>query len=277
MKLTTLSIFLLLLTTQILTAQSSTDCKDHPLFSTMSNHKIAQCAKKEFEKLVLYRVDKTKGKIEFQKEGEYDYVSYRFEGDWDKRPSFAQIGQNYINAIQKAGGQILYKGDAVLYGTMKKNTNTYWIKVETDGSGYYGIESLKEAALRQDIVMTAEEIKNNIAEEGKAIFYGIYFDIDKATVKSESAAAISEIANYLKINPAIKVFIVGHTDNTGTNEVNRKLSKDRADAVINELVTKYTVPGSQLLADGVGPLCPVATNKTEEGRARNRRVEMVLQ
>ena len=99
---------------------------------------------------------------------------------------------------------------------------------------------------------------------------------DQATLKAESAPTITEMAKWLKANASAKVFIVGHTDMQGAVERNQKLSRDRASAVIAALTKDHEIKADRLAADGVGPLAPVASNTDEAGRAKNRRVEMVL-
>jgi len=83
------------------------------------------------------------------------------------------------------------------------------------------------------------------------------------------------IAEMLKQNNSLKVYVVGHTDMTGTLEHNLELSKRRAESVVKKLVDTYGISSSRLKAMGVGPLCPVATNQSEETRKLNRRVELV--
>lgn len=126
-------------------------------------------------------------------------------------------------------------------------------------------------------LIKAEDIYRTIKNEGKVAIYGIYFDFDKADIKPESKPTIEEIAKFLKEHPEIKLYIVGHTDNVGKLEYNMELSKRRAEAVVKELVEKYGIKSDRLKAFGVGPLAPVAPNSTEEGRAKNRRVELVEQ
>lgn len=115
-----------------------------------------------------------------------------------------------------------------------------------------------------------------LATFGKVALYGIYFDFDKSTVKPESADALRAIADYLKQNPGVKLYVVGHTDMKGTLPYNIGLSEARAKATVNALVGDYGIATSRLIAKGVGPLCPVLTNQTDPGRAKNRRVELVL-
>ncbi|MBK7377925.1 MAG: OmpA family protein [Ignavibacteriales bacterium] len=125
------------------------------------------------------------------------------------------------------------------------------------------------------VKVTAEVFKSNILKDGHAAVYGIYFDTGKSVIKPESDETIKEIAALLKANSSMQVYIIGHTDNVGKLKDNMELSQKRAEAVVNELITKYKIPSANLEANGVGPLAPVATNDTEEGKELNRRVEIV--
>ena len=151
----------------------------------------------------------------------------------------------------------------------------YWVKVMADGSGDYSISSIKEEKMKQEVAVTAAEINNNMKEDGKAVFYGIFFDTDKSTLKPESAPTLTELSKFLLANPSTNVFIVGHTDNAGDFIHNLTLAKDRASAVVAELVGKYGVNKTQVTPQGVASLAPLASNETENGRAKNRRVEIV--
>jgi OOP family OmpA-OmpF porin len=131
--------------------------------------------------------------------------------------------------------------------------------------------------MAQDVVADASSMAKSINETGKVAVYGIYFDTGKSTLKTESTPTLQEIAKLLKADPALKVYVVGHTDNTGTFEANMKLSLDRANAVVDALVSQHGVNAASLKAWGDGPTAPVATNSTEEGKALNRRVELVKQ
>ena len=107
--------------------------------------------------------------------------------------------------------------------------------------------------------------------------YGIRFHHDSAAIRSESAEAIAEIAKYLRAHPDVRLYVVGHTDGTGAYEYNLDLSRRRAQAVVRELTSRHGIAAGRLKPVGVGPGAPVAPNSTEEGRARNRRVELVPQ
>jgi outer membrane protein OmpA-like peptidoglycan-associated protein len=135
---------------------------------------------------------------------------------------------------------------------------------------------VRTAAMQLSVVVSADQIQKSLADTGKVVFYGIYFDTDKATIKPESDPTLAEMAKFLKANAATKVFIVGHTDMQGGLERNQKLSQERAAAVVAALAGKHGIARDRMTADGVGPLAPVAANDAEAGRAKNRRVEMVL-
>ena len=112
---------------------------------------------------------------------------------------------------------------------------------------------------------------------GKAVVYGVYFDFNKTDITPESTATLTEITKLLQQDLKLRLYVVGHTDNVGGFDYNMDLSQRRAEAVVKELAARYQVDGSRLKALGVGPAAPVTSNETEEGRARNRRVELVKQ
>ncbi|MBO2543205.1 OmpA family protein [Salegentibacter sp. BDJ18] len=118
-------------------------------------------------------------------------------------------------------------------------------------------------------------IKKEIEMQGSATIYGINFDSNSSNLKEQSQPVIAEIAKYLEQNPEISLYVVGHTDMDGSPEYNLKLSKERARAVVNELTENYGISISRLTSDGVGFLSPKASNITDEGKALNRRTELV--
>ncbi|MEA2005910.1 MAG: DUF4892 domain-containing protein [Acidobacteriota bacterium] len=127
------------------------------------------------------------------------------------------------------------------------------------------------------VTVNADALAKDITRTGHVAVYGIYFDTDKAEVKPESEPVLKEIAKLLQQNPELKLYVVGHTDNIGKLDYNMDLSKRRAESVVKALVENYGIKKERLKPFGVGPICPVATNATEEGRAKNRRVELVKQ
>jgi OmpA-OmpF porin, OOP family len=127
------------------------------------------------------------------------------------------------------------------------------------------------------VVVSLDVLAKTLGSEGKIALYGVYFDTGKAIVRQESKAQIDEIGKMLSAKKALKVHIVGHTDNDGTVEANLILSKKRAEAVVAELTKIFRIEPSRLTAHGVASLNPVSTNATEIGKSKNRRVEIVEQ
>lgn len=163
------------------------------------------------------------------------------------------------------------------YLKLSQQGEKYWVYLHSIGGEKYELTIIEKAEMAQEVVADAKSLMSDIQARGSASVYGIYFDFDKADIKPESEPAIKEIAKLLQENKGLKLYVVGHTDNVGTIDYNMKLSKARADAVVKELVTKHKISADRLKAYGVGSLAPVASNRTEDGRAKNRRVELVEQ
>jgi outer membrane protein OmpA-like peptidoglycan-associated protein len=115
----------------------------------------------------------------------------------------------------------------------------------------------------------------SIGTTGRVALYGIFFDTDRADLKSESGPTLAEIAGLLEADPRLAVLIVGHTDNQGAFDHNLDLSRRRAEAVVKALAANYRIDPRRLRAAGVGMMAPAASNDADDGRARNRRVEVV--
>lgn len=124
------------------------------------------------------------------------------------------------------------------------------------------------------VTVSAESLKRDLEETGKASIYGIHFDTGLATIRPESADTLAEITKLLTQMPALKLYVVGHTDDTGELGHNQALSAQRADAVVKALTERGIGP-DRLLSFGAGPYAPVASNNQDAGKARNRRVELV--
>ncbi len=244
--------------------------KDHPLFSRWPGYYIYNYEHKKFDSYA-FRLKDSKDTVE----GEWYYLRY-----WAKtgveHPSNLEVVRNYENAIRKAGGTVLHtEGNDFTVGKIVKEGKEIWLEAGNGGSGEIDLRIVERQAMEQTIHANAASWFSDITTTGHAAVYGIYFDTDKAEIKPESEPALAEMAKLLKGNPSLNVFIVGHTDNTGTFEHNMKLSMDRATSVVNALVAKHGIAAARLKPYGVASLAPVASNKSEDGRAKNRRVELV--
>jgi outer membrane protein OmpA-like peptidoglycan-associated protein len=138
------------------------------------------------------------------------------------------------------------------------------------------VDIVEITAMQEGLVaVDATGLGAGLDRDGRVSVYGIYFDTGQSAIKPESKPTLDEIAALLKARPALKLYVVGHTDTTGALARNRALSEARALAVVTALVRKYGIAAARLEGHGVGPLAPVASNAEEAGRAKNRRVELV--
>ncbi len=247
---------------------------DHPLFTRMPGFYIVEYEVKDFDK---YESPLTGADAVW--EGKSTYIKYAIKTG-AKTPSMLQIALNYENALKKIGGKVLLaanKSGHTMEGKIEKNGGVTYVDVSAfnDGTSYW-VYVIEKGAMKQDVVADADSLRASLAATGKVVVQGIYFDADKATIKTESAPALEEIVKLLKQDAKLALYVVGHTANSGTLESCLKLSNDRAKAIVDALVAKGIAAG-RLKAVGVGPYCPAASNRTEEGMAMNRRVELVEQ
>ncbi len=258
-----------------ITAQQKDDphCKDHPLFTRMPDSWIHSCEQKAFD---AYAFKIGQGKT-VQVEGECWKIRYYPQAAVKSKPSELQILRNFENAVTKLGGTVLYAEKTKETLRLAKDGKEVWVEVWAEFTGKYGLTIVEKNAMAQDIVANADFFSNGLKTTGHIAVYGIYFDTGKSEIKPESEQAMGEIAKLLKSDASLKVYVVGHTDNVGGLEANMKLSQGRADAVVQALVHNHGIIASRLKAYGDGPFAPVASNDTEEGRAKNRRVELVKQ
>jgi OmpA-OmpF porin, OOP family len=249
--------------------------KDPSIFTRMKGFHISIYEELEFNKFDFPTA------IEKTTPVEGHYFNIQYEGNEGiKVPSGLQIVRNYINAAKATGGSLVCElsdgGARIATIKIVKGSAEVWAKVYAWDNGTYTLNVIEKQLMDQVVVADASSLASSLNETGKVSVYGILFDTDKATIKPESKQTLDEIAKMIKANNK-KLYVVGHTDNTGAFDHNVKLSKERADAVVKELTGKYSISASLLQAFGAGPTSPVASNEKEEGRAQNRRVELVQQ
>jgi outer membrane protein OmpA-like peptidoglycan-associated protein len=269
----TLLLGLLCLSLPAAAAPDKPGCVDHPLFPTrMPGYWLSDCTSKDFD---AYEFFTSRG-VKHREEGRFTFLTYSVEAGKSDQSGLAVV-RNYETALKKIGGTVAdidpqrwVNGQVVLGG------RPIWVQAEK-GNGKIWIRIVEKAAMQQHIVADAASFANDLKATGHVAVYGILFDTGRSEVKPESEQAIGEIAGLLKADPSLKLYVVGHTDGVGGVTANLKLSQERAEAVLQALVNRHGIAATRLLAFGNGPFAPVAPNDAEDGRAKNRRVELVRQ
>jgi outer membrane protein OmpA-like peptidoglycan-associated protein len=290
--------------------QDAEGSKDHPLITRYPGSYIAKYLTKQFDEfsLPLGPVEEENTITKNQHlEGKITRIVYVAPAG----RTVLEVFRNYQSALKKAGFETLFtcgpqgcgssvanayanSGDSADYWGPEHGIHYISAKLARPEGDVYvsllvddqGGDSRANAELyvievkpmESDLItVNAASLAKDINRTGHASVYGIYFDTGKADVKPESDATLKEIAKLLQGDPSLKLYVVGHTDNQGGLDMNMDLSRRRAEAVLSALTTKYAVPAVRLKAYGSGPYAPVASNDSEAGRAKNRRVELVKQ
>jgi OOP family OmpA-OmpF porin len=255
--------------------------KDHPLLTRYPDSVLT-----EYEKnfnAVAFTTDVENGapKVETV-EGEATILKYFYKSA-EKQPSPLQLIRNYQNAIKSIEGAVVYErlpkegdgGETTL--KVAAGGKDVWIKVEPDvwsaPTQSYKLSIVEVQAMAQ--VVSANALLDAMNKDGFIALY-INFDTGKSVLKADGEATVKEIAAMLKASPALKISIEGHTDNAGTPASNQKLSEARAKAVMDAVV-KAGIAKDRLAFKGLGQTTPIADNRSEDGKAKNRRVELVKQ
>ena len=250
--------------------------KDYPGITRMPGFYIYRYSDIQFDS-AKFPVTQNGKKTDQTIEGRKVVIEYDLKRGADLVSSL-QVVRNLQNAVRIAGGQVI--DDSLGSGwhstTLRftKGNKEVWVLIDSRDIAYFETVVEREV-MKQDVTVDAAAMATSIADTGSVAIYGINFDTAKSDIKSDSEPAIDEIAKMLTDNPTLKVGIVGHTDMVGDATSNMKLSQARAQSVITDLVSKHGVAAARLIAFGNGPYAPVASNETDEGRAKNRRVELV--
>ena len=271
--------FLLLALPMALTMVSAqeSEFKDTPWFSGMPNFTIYDAEDTEFDGYNFFN-----GKNCTTVEGRKFKRTYALKEDAQKS-SVTQIIRNYSNAIKSMGGTVIYEGMPqeaecaennglnMVVGKAVKDGNEMWVEVVTLGGDDYYLTIILKELMKQDV--TASNMFEALNRDGHIALY-INFDTGKSIIRDESKPIIEQIVQMMKSNPDLKIGVEGHTDNVGSPASNKTLSEARAKSVVSAIVSQG-IAADRLTPAGFGQDKPVADNNTEEGRAKNRRVELI--
>jgi OOP family OmpA-OmpF porin len=242
-------------------------CKDSPLITRMPGSTINSCDNKEFQQAEMpVGKDVDGGVINKTFEGEYHY--------WDMATregmSEIQIYRNFETALKQGGFTVAYEDSP---NTITAHKGDTWYMLESKGSYYYQTILILKA-MKQEVSPAVTAMSEELNKSGHIAVYGIHFQPGDTLIMPDSMHTLGDVAKMLQQNPEIKVSVEGHTDNVGSAASNQELSDIRAQTVMAWL-TAHGISGNRLQAKGWGQSMPVADNSTEEGRAKNRRVELV--
>ncbi len=184
-----------------------------------------------------------------------------------------EIIRNAEQALKNAGYAIRYQVDGSNWAGVTGQKGPQWVYVQS-GNASYSMKAIRVKALEQKMEANAAGWAQRIEQTGRVSVYGINFDTGKATIRPDSEKVLGEVLALLQKNPTWRLAVTGHTDNVGAKEMNLGLSRQRAQSVAAWL-TAHGIGGDRLLAGGFGDLAPVAENTSEDGRAKNRRVDLI--
>lgn len=276
---------------------------DYPDIGRFEGAWITKYEAKDFDEYWL-----ATGPVKAREHGEgasYEGRVVRIAYSLSAGPSVLEVARNYENRLTENGFDIIYKCrdkecggyNFRYYGTevlpapaMSVNLDDFrYIAASKKGDPtvHAGIlVSINNGAVQNQVMVVetgemenrmvdAKKMAESISGTGKIAIYGILFDYDKADIRPESRPALDQIAELMNDNPELKILVVGHTDNQGSMDYNLDLSMRRASAIVAELSGAYGISADRLTPAGAGFMSPVASNRTEAGRAENRRVELV--
>jgi OOP family OmpA-OmpF porin len=277
--------------------------RDYPGIGRFAGSVITGYQVKDFDVARLQAATFKDGKPtnERRLEGRVTRIAYRT----NPGPSILEVSRNFETQLAKAGFETLLACDTDACGAIpfteaidalpmpqmwidgfnyryyagrkaEGGRETYAaVLVSKSNDDIYAQLVVAVVGAMENKMVDAGAMAKGLREKGHIALYGIYFDTDKAVIKPESRPTLDEIAKLLQAQPQLTVFIVGHTDSQGSYEYNADLSRKRAEAVAAELAKSFKIAPTRMKTAGVGFLAPIGSNATDDGRALNRRVELV--
>jgi len=276
---------LLLVASAALAAKDPNDSEgsaDHPEIARFPGFHIDYSKKTDYDEVQLATEDpddsgEPNGAV---KAGKHWTINYCLNED-GRQPSAIELLRNYENAFRKSGGVLVKRHPrqgtptGAVYRMPRTGDGERWMQLEVfNDATCYLLNIVDVGAMAQKIEFSAGEMARTIKKDGYIALNGIQFDTGKAAIKSESTPLLDQVVALLRSERALRLSVEGHTDNVGDKRANLLLSKQRAESVVKYLTAKG-IDGKRLKSDGKGDTLPVADNRSDAGRAKNRRVELV--
>ncbi len=287
-------------------ASDITDSEDHPMITRYPGSSIITYVAVDFDEYVLpLSAPSDKTGVQFDKSKELEGKLTRIGYKMANTTSTLKIYRNFTNAFKKAGFKELFacKKEACGKGGKWQSffvNNQVWgdnstarmvtVSKKIKGRDVYivlyvgdqsnrmtiGLDVIEIQDMENDLIeINAQSLQQKLENEGRVSLYGIKFEVGKAQLLDSSKKAIKDLADVMKKVSTLRVYVVGHTDDTGESKDNLLLSNERAIAVVKQLISQHKIAKERLLAFGAGPYVPVGNNANEEGKALNRRVDIV--
>ncbi len=271
-----LSIVLIMSSLSILAFQDD-EKLEHPVIKPMPGANLIERSSRH-ESYYTLTIRVVEGGMRVSKDVSGEYWRLRYEmldsnGEKIARVSRGEIIGNYVSAALEKGGREHSKGsNSLVFSIPRKDGGTTWAKLII-ASADYTLEIINEKPLVPVLSFGAEELKKALDSEGRIAVYGINFAVDSDRLQLGAEKVLAEFVKLMTLYPDLKIEIQGHTDNTGAAQHNLDLSDKRAETV-KKFMVLYSIESSRLVSKGIGMTKPIESNDTEEGRAKNRRVEL---
>lgn len=255
---------------------------EHPLIRPFPGSVLAQNMSKyiKYEAFDFRVTDPETGKKEKMNiKGEYRrllYEVFKDNGERNKDISRLEFFENFKAAAREQGGEVRFEDPkgVLVFTVPRDDGGITWCQVDTTTMGQTYLTIVDEQPFEKSLTFGPAEMKTALDKDGRIILYDILFDHDKASLQQSSDKQLQHIVTLMLENPELRMEVQGHTDSQGSDEYNLDLSQRRAETVVAYL-NLFGIAGDRLSAKGYGESSPVDTNETEEGRAKNRRVELV--
>ncbi len=243
---------------------------DYRLLGHMPGFAAQKPVVRNFDQMTLSVIGDD-GEKEITVQGRTFAVSYQHDGK-ALPPSDAETQWNYREALRALGAEVMAVAPRDTTARLLRDGQVIWLRVFSSETSIE-VYAVEEKPFEPSIKPAQAPLQTALAATGRVALY-VNFDFDRATLRPEAAPVVAQVAAMLKADPKLRLSVEGHTDALGTAERNRTLSAERA-AAFAAAVAAQGIEPSRLTSTGFGPDKPAATNDTSEGRARNRRVELV--